>query len=239
MEASPPKRPLGELESLYRKWAKDGDPESQDKFLGAANTHVFRLAYRLLDQREDAEDVSQQVLMKIIKQGEAAKDEIREFEAWIYTLTLNEIRNHVRSNAKRKERERAKGDLDVKLLEEAKGPKSAPGKSSAPPLVDEISAVQNAVWAALADLPAELREPLVLHYSDALSKIRVAELLDVPESTIRVRLHRGLHQLRNLLLIRNVGPSAVALSWFLRMLPEKYISFPGVEGRSSQAGTPA
>jgi RNA polymerase sigma-70 factor (ECF subfamily) len=100
------------------------------------------------------------------------------FPAWLRTTALNALR------ASRRRR----GDAALEV--EPCAPSDARSEGA-----DEV----RQVWAALAELPAELREPLVLKAVDGLSQRAVAAALGVPETTIETRLARARRALRALL----------------------------------------
>ena len=77
-----------------------------------------------------------------------------------------------------------------------------------------------AVRAALAELPASLREPLVLHYIESVPRPDVQKILDLSEATLHMNLANGLEKLRVLLTVRGVAVPAVGVPAILQSLPQ-------------------
>ena len=150
----------------------------QDKIRGAA--------YRVLGSEDEARDVAQEAFLKAYRGLVAFKQKAR-FSSWLYQIALNLCRDRLR---------RRKTRATVSLEEaEAVGPaiaEAGPGALERLQQLDLARAVQRAIEA----LPDEQREVVVLKEYQGLTFLEIAQALEVPVSTVKTRLYRGLGQLR-------------------------------------------
>jgi len=161
----------------------------------AHQDRLYTIAYRFLGNGHDAEDVTQDALVRAYRAlaGYPA-DRIRELRlrAWLATIVLNLCRNRatrsrVGSHALSLDREAPDG---AGLPEPPDDPVSSPAV-----VVDRREARRR--WAALvAQLPPAYRAPIVLRHVDGLTYPEVALALDRPEGTVKAQVHRGLALLR-------------------------------------------
>ena len=206
---------------LFLAWIERRDDGSLEQFFDLKLPVIYRLAYRLLGNREDAEDVAQQVLVKVMNHRPEASKYLRQIDGWLFKITTNTARDLLRSNHNRTRRERASGEVNS-MENHWVNPESATSIN----MVDnsyEISETREAVNSALSDLPESLREPLVLHYMEELPRDQVAEILKLPESTLRLRLDNGLKKLAVLLSARGITVPSAGIVPILHSLPQPQI----------------
>ena len=137
---------------------------------------VYRLALCRMQNTADAEDVYQDVFLKLL--GQRAEDwDGEHLKAWLIRTALNRCADLHRFRLRR----------PVLALEDI--PELArPGDDRAEEL-----------WDAVARLPEKLRTAVHLHYAEGYSTEEIAALLEVPPATVRTRLHRARRQLKDLL----------------------------------------
>ena len=124
----------------------------------------------------DAEDVYQDVFLQLLDQPDRDWDS-EHMKAWLLRTTVNRCADLHRLRLRR----------PVLALEDI--PELArPGNDRAEEL-----------WDAVARLPEKLRTAVHLHYAEGYSTEEIAALLEVPAATVRTRLHRARHQLKDLL----------------------------------------
>lgn len=179
---------------------------------------LFSIAYRLLGDREDAEEVAQDAFVRAYRalaSYERPRIEALALRPWLAAITVNLARNHRRRSATLRRRSALGGgscdggDLGGGDLEWiALRPRSLErgGEPPTEPAADDPEATPDGVllrreaeaaWAARLDaLPARYRIPLVLRYVAGLSTPDVARALGRPEGTVKAQLHRGLERLR-------------------------------------------
>lgn len=152
----------------------------QDSFLRRAmEAHgpaVYRLALCRTQSVPDAEDVYQDVFVRLLSQPSAPEWASERLKAWLLRATLNRCADMHRLRLRR----------PVVPLEEA---------SSAAALEDRAAEL----WEAVARLPEKLRTAVHLHYAEGYSTEEIAALLGVPAATVRTRLRRARLKLKDLL----------------------------------------
>jgi RNA polymerase sigma-70 factor (ECF subfamily) len=170
-------------EDLARVAARD--PEALGRFFDRYVDRVFALAYRLLGDRAAAEDVSQEVFLKIHRAIDRL-DPSRDPGPWVTTITCNACREHWRGPTQRM----AKRSVAVEDLEDWQ---DAHPRSSDSPEEDLLRAERSArVQHALSHLPAELREIIVLHDWQGLKHREIADIVGATHDAVRKRYSRAL-----------------------------------------------
>ena len=143
---------------------------------------VFNVALRMLRNRQDAMDVAQTTFLKAFEHlGDF--DPAFRFYSWLYRIAINESLNAL---AQRKPREQ----LDANAPDEGLGPDRA---------AEGDQALQ-AIEGALMHISADLRAVVVLRHITQMSYQDIALALDLPEKTVKSRLHSARERLREHLL---------------------------------------
>jgi RNA polymerase sigma-70 factor, ECF subfamily len=160
-------------------------------------SRIFQLAMRHMKNREDAEEVTQDVLIKVYRKIDAFRGD-SALSSWIYRITFNTAMSRLRSD--RLERIAARERDRVEAADRASGERTAPRAvadwSNLPD--DQLLRAQlrDAVAAAIAELPEIYREPVVLRDIQGLSTEEASSRLRVKDQTLKSRLHRGRLMLR-------------------------------------------
>jgi RNA polymerase sigma-70 factor (ECF subfamily) len=155
---------------------------------GIAREHgrfLYTVAYRLTGNHDDAQDLVQEVLVRV--QRGLATYRPGSMEGWLSRITTNAFLDDVR---KRKRRPVDLAGDDIERV------------AKTGPDVDETIAAEQLpdhVQSALRTLPDEYRVAVVLCDVVGLSYTEIADSLDVPVGTVRSRIHRGRAQLRGVL----------------------------------------
>ncbi|HET7292576.1 MAG TPA: RNA polymerase sigma factor [Vicinamibacteria bacterium] len=179
-----------------------GDLAAFDLLLLRWERRIQGTAYRILGVEEEARDVSQEAFLKAFRALRGFKGEAR-FSSWLYQIALNLCRDRLR-------RRRGKAFVSLESLEE-EGGHPAPDAGPSPYEQAERGALLRRVREALAALPDEQREVIVLKEYEELTFLEIAQILDVPLSTVKTRLYRGLVSLRGRLERQGLrGVAAVA-----------------------------
>jgi RNA polymerase sigma-70 factor (ECF subfamily) len=157
---------------------------------------------RLVDSRDEARDLAQEAFLKAYRNLAGFKQEAR-FSSWLYQIALNLCRDRMR---------RRRGRTLISLDEMADG--GALMVQAGPDAHEllEVRDLSRRVERAVRSLPDEQREVIVLKEYQGLTFLEIAQALDVPVSTVKTRLYRGLGLLRTRLEREGVGrqPPAVA-----------------------------
>jgi RNA polymerase sigma-70 factor (ECF subfamily) len=161
--------------------------------LADSSTLAFRVAFSVLRQREDAEDIAQEALAKAYRSFDQLRDRER-FRAWLVRMTWRMALDRQRANRRRLGREHPGVDADVDP-----GPQTrAAASSQVETTVDVVAARERAehLWSAIEALPEKLRLVVVLSGIEGHDVREVAALLDVPEGTVKSRLFHARRQLK-------------------------------------------
>jgi len=165
---------------------QNGDSRAFDILVGRWERRLQGAIYRIVGPSEDVRDLSQETLLKAYRGLRTFKKEAR-FSSWLYQIALNVCRDRMR-------RGRGKSHVSFDELVDA-GEMTGEAGPSALDLI-EARDLSRQVAAAVASLPEEQREVVVLKEYQGLTFLEIAEALDVPLSTVKTRLYRGLGQLR-------------------------------------------
>jgi RNA polymerase sigma-70 factor (ECF subfamily) len=148
---------------------------------------IFRFCRRALPSREDAEDATMEVFLKV-REKLNQYDSNRPFSAWLYKVAANHCWDILR-------RRRVRQDLETDEVESV--PLEHPDPGQLERMVEERT--HQEVRSALAGLPARARMALVLRYYADMSYDEIAEALGVRRAFVGVVLLRARHQLRQAL----------------------------------------
>ncbi len=156
------------------------------------SARVYRLAYRLTGNPHDAEDITQEVFVRVFRSLDSYRP--GTFEGWLHRITTNLFLDTVR----RKQRQRTDA-----LAEDAA--ERLPGREPGPEREFEFRHLTDDVQAALDALSPDFRAAVVLSDIEGLSYEEIATTLGVKLGTVRSRIHRGRAQLRRALEHRRPG----------------------------------
>lgn len=166
---------------------------SWDQIVREHSARVYRLAYRLSGNQQDAEDLTQETFIRVFRSLSSYTP--GTFEGWMHRITTNLFLDLARR------RQRIRFD---NLSDEAE---RLPGTHADPVVTFEHNNINADVQAALADLPPDFRAAVVLCDIEGLAYEEIAAALGVKLGTVRSRIHRGRLQLREALAHR--APDAV------------------------------
>lgn len=165
---------------------------SWDEVVTNHSAKVFRLAFRLTGNRYDAEDLTQEVFVRVFKS--LANFKPGTLDGWLHRITTNLFLDQ----ARRKQRIR----FDA-LSEDAAA--RLPGNDPGPERTFEFNNLDRDIAAALEALPPDFRAAVVLCDMEGLSYDEVAHALNIKLGTVRSRIHRGRAMLRESLADRAPG----------------------------------
>ncbi len=167
--------------------ARAGDAEAWGDLYRRYAPAIFRFCRRALPTREDAEDATVEIFMKL-REKLGQYDPGRPFSSWLYKVAANHCWDLLRRRHTRQDLET--GDVATLPLES-----SDPGQLSR--LIEEQTAGK--LRAALAQLPPRARMVLTLRYYADFNYDEIAEALRLPREAVGVTLLRARHQLRRVL----------------------------------------
>jgi RNA polymerase sigma factor (sigma-70 family) len=175
--------PAGPVETAPVEAVAAWTPPSWDEIVREHSARVYRLAYRLTGNQHDAEDLTQEVFVRVFRSLSSYTP--GTFEGWLHRITTNLFLDQ----ARRKQRIRFDG------LPDDAGDR-LPGGEPGPERAWEHNNLDYDVQHALDALPPDFRAAVVLCDIEGLSYEEIAATLDVKLGTVRSRIHRGRALLR-------------------------------------------
>ena len=142
---------------------------------------VFNVAYKFVGKHDEAEDLTQDIFLKIFK-ALSSFDRRANFQTWIVSISRNLCIDHYRSV--RKERQTIAREVDTGDLQPASADRG-------PYAAAEHQDLRAILRLALEGLPATLRTAVVLRDLQELSYQEIADRLRLPEGTVKSRINRG------------------------------------------------
>jgi len=156
---------------LYRRWCGS----------------VYRLAYGIVRQEQDAEEVTQDVFVYALSRLGSFDPVKSAFRTWLYTITISRSRNKLRR----------KWLPTVEIDEWSESETS--NETRPPEELSELRVERERVWVALGKLSPKLREAVVLRYFENLTYPEIGQILNCPMKTIQSRVRLAHKELRKLL----------------------------------------
>ena len=183
--------------ALVRR-CRHGDAAAWEELVQTYNRRIYNLCYRFTGSAVDAEDLTQEVFIKIYRSLEQYETQKGAFLPWLTTLTRNLLVDHFR----RTKQERLTDSMDATQTDDEAGPTLADRLADSGPTPDagiQTSERQQMVQAALQKLSPELREAVILRDLQDMDYRDIAQVLKVPEGTVKSRINRGRTELGRLL----------------------------------------
>lgn len=171
----------GPLETELVEKAASGDRQAFADLLASRYDFIHAVAWRWCGDRQDAEDVAQEVCIRLATAIRGFKGASR-FGTWLYTITLNAARDQLRKRRREQWRETAYLREQATLGE---GPPEDEGTEE--------------LWQAVRRLPDKQRDAVLLIYGEGLTHAAAAEVLGCAETTISWHVHEARKRLKVLL----------------------------------------
>ena len=171
-----------------------GDPEALATLLRSYQGRIYSICYRMLRDGEEASDLTQDSIVKVI-QGLPSYDGRAKLSTWIIRVTMNCCLSYLR-----RKRVRRHASLDA-ISDEDNVPRLDRLAAGEPTPVDRVEHAEamEALLAALGDLDPPARAALVLRDLQGLEYRQMAEVLDLPQGTVKSRIFRARVALREAL----------------------------------------
>jgi RNA polymerase sigma-70 factor (ECF subfamily) len=183
-----------------------GDQFAVQELADRYGSRIFQLAMRYMKNREDAEEVTQDVLMKVHRKIDAFRGDAA-LSSWIYRITFNTAMSRLRgtrlARAAEQERERVLARTGADELPPT--PRQPADWSRMPDEALLRAQLREAVAAAIEELPEIYRAPLVLRDIQGLTTEEASSRLRLKDQTLKSRLHRGRLMLREKLQAFTTG----------------------------------
>lgn len=185
---------LSSQEASLIKQSKAGDIESFERLIAEHQKKVFNIAYRMLGNLEDANDVAQEALVKAYRGIEKFKGK-SSFSTWLYAIVNNACIDFIRKNRKVNmiyldcEYETEEGTYKIQLN----------NNEDTPEQLFEKKEVQKLVHESINELGYNHRKVIILRDMEQFSYKEIAEILDCSEGTVKSRISRARTNLKTII----------------------------------------
>jgi len=170
---------------------QSGEEQALADLVDTYGTKIYQLAFRYLRNKEDAEEVAQDVLLKVHRKvGEFRGDSA--LSSWIYRITFNAAMSKLRSGEYKRAQEEHRLAAAAER-DELEG-RARPEPIDLSEMADEQvfkTQLRNRMFAAILALPAIYRAPVMLRDVQGMSTEEASAVLHVKDQTLKSRLHRG------------------------------------------------
>jgi RNA polymerase sigma-70 factor (ECF subfamily) len=157
--------------------------ENFDELIDAFGRDIFRFVRAQTRDTAEAEDLTQEVFVRAYKHRQKLAD-IGDVKAWLFQITINVCRDF----ARKKRRHPLVYLRDVPAVMSSKAAEDeAEDRETHRDLLDTV-----------LQLPAKFKEVILLYYVEEYSIAQIACMLQIPEGTVKTRLHRARNQLRRI-----------------------------------------
>ena len=163
------------------------DIEAFEALYDRYGTLVYSTALRVLGDTHLAEDITQEVFLRIWRHPDRYAPERGRFVPWLLSVTRNGAVDQVRSRGRRRRHE---------LVSEEPEREPPTGDGDDPALMAELADERQRIRRALANLPAEQRQTIEMAYFGGYTQQEIAALLSEPLGTVKTRIRLGMQKLR-------------------------------------------
>jgi RNA polymerase sigma-70 factor (ECF subfamily) len=192
---------LGEGRLIRR--LRERDEKAFREMVDTHGDRIFNLTYRMLGNRAEAEDLAQEVFITVFKSIDQFRGDSK-FSTWLYRITANHCKNRIKYLARRHERTTIELDERTERMAQedgaSDGPMVMPRPSPRPDHQLEGAELEQQLQAAIAELDEEHRIVVILRDVEELSYEEICAITELPEGTVKSRLHRARMALRKKLL---------------------------------------
>lgn len=167
-----------------------GDQNAYAEIIEIYKDKVFQLAYRMLGNRHEAEDISQEAFIRAYVNIHSYNINLK-FSTWLYRIATNLCIDRIR-----KKKPDYYLDAEIAGTEGLTMYSQIPDQSPLPDEDIESLELQDTIQREISKLPDKYRSVIVLKYIEELSLNEISDILDLPLGTVKTRIHRGREALR-------------------------------------------
>jgi RNA polymerase sigma-70 factor (ECF subfamily) len=185
-------------EGLLIRKLRERDEKAFREIVERYGDTVYNLTYRMLGNREEAEDVSQEVFITVFKSIESFRGDSK-FSTWLYRIAVNHCKNRIKYLSRRHDRDQSEYDEEV-MRDQAAGAATAPAPVPRPDKQLEGVELEQIMQRCIAGLDEEHRLVIVLRDVEDLSYEEICAITNLPVGTVKSRLHRARLALKKMML---------------------------------------
>ena len=175
-----------------------GDAAAWEELVQRYHRRIYNICYRFAGSADDAQDLTQEVFIKMYRTLNTYDMERGAFMTWVTTMARNLLVDHFRKT----KQDRVTDSLDVAPSEREDAmplSEQLPDTAAAPDARAQSQQVGETVHRALQKLSPDLREAVILRDLQDMDYKEIATVLKVPEGTVKSRINRGRAELARLL----------------------------------------
>lgn len=177
---------MAEPDARLVERAREGDEDAFEQLVRRHLRAAYLAAFAVVGERADAEDVCQDAFITALERLDECRNP-GKFAAWLLRIVKNRAHSHRRY-------------LDVRRAAPLKDDLQAPGAGSSPVRAAERAELRDELQVSLTMLPEVQREVLLLHDLEGWRHREIAELLGIPEGTVRAHLSYARRAMRERLV---------------------------------------
>jgi RNA polymerase sigma-70 factor (ECF subfamily) len=172
-----------------------GDDAAWETVVSSYGRRIYNLSYRYTNRKEEAEDLTQEILIRVYQNLKSYRSEAGSFQNWILRVARNLIIDHYRQ-IRRYPQTGGSEELEAMNISDD----TIPNPQRAAEQVEASQFLQN----GLQSLSPELKEAIILRDLEGMAYHDIADVLNVPEGTVKSRINRGRLELAKLLMKRRM-----------------------------------
>ncbi|MDK2918001.1 MAG: hypothetical protein PWQ37_734 [Candidatus Petromonas sp.] len=185
---------MSDSEKILIERTKKGDIESFEKLIEKYQVTAFNVAYRMIGNKEDASDITQEALIKVFKSIRKFRGE-SGFSTWFFRIVTNTCIDMVR-----KESKITTYSIDKTIeTEDGSYKREISDEKNIPEQMYEKKEQKERVQKAIGKLPGKYRIAIILRDIQDFSYEEISEILDCPLGTVKSRINRGRALLKEIL----------------------------------------
>ena len=181
---------MEQMDVRLAKLARKGDRAAFAELVELYKDKIFHLAYRMLHSRHEAEEIVQETFLRVFTNLDRY-DEFQKFSTWIYRIGTNLCIDRLR-----KRKATYSLDAEMKDGEGTDWYSTLPSLEDTPDEQVALSETQTEIRKSIDSLPDKYKSVVILRYLQDLSLQEISDVLSMPVTTIKTRLHRGREFLR-------------------------------------------
>lgn len=179
---------------------KDRDERAFSELIEEQGDRVFNLCFRMLGNRQEAEDLAQEVFITVFKSVDSFRGDSK-LSTWLYRIASNLSKNRIKYLARRHDRSKVEFDEGVDR-NAASDSLTSPKQEKRPDENMEGQQLEQIMQKAISELEEEHRILIVLRDIEELSYEEICEITELAEGTVKSRLHRARLALRKKMMTR-------------------------------------
>jgi RNA polymerase sigma-70 factor, ECF subfamily len=178
------------VEARLVRLSRNGDRQAFEELVDMYQDKIYHLAYRMLNFSSEAEDVVQDTFLRVYMNMDRY-DENQKFSTWIYRIATNLCIDRLR-----KRKPNYSLDAEMPDGEGADWYSLLPSNQDTPEEEIVLSETQDQIRKAISTLPEKYKSVVILRYLHDMSLQEIGDVLGMPVTTVKTRVHRGREYLR-------------------------------------------